>query len=139
MAGKRVTNSVGQMKEPPDKQATDALRVWCGIASLLLTGGGAWRKSGGVTKAIGFPTTSKREKPRFQALLAALEDCETFRARLYDLRTLPPASFDAQQWEVLESLVALLGDETVHLGANERPVRDEEVGQRTNQAPRPRK
>ena len=89
-------------------QATDALRVWCGIASLLLTGGGAWRKSGGVTKAIGFPTTSKREKPRFQALLAALEDCETFRARLYDLRTLPPASFDAQQWEVLESLVPVL-------------------------------
>ncbi len=82
------------------------LPAWLGIATLLLTQEGTWRKT--VNKRQGFPPASRAEKNRFSQLLVALQDHEEFRARLSALRSLPPAVFDEDQWEVLAALIPVL-------------------------------
>ena len=82
------------------------LPAWLGIAMLLLTQEGAWRKT--VNKNQGFPPASRREKNRILGLLAALQAHDEFRERLSALRSLPPAVFDEGQWEVLAALIPVL-------------------------------
>jgi ATP-dependent exoDNAse (exonuclease V) beta subunit len=82
------------------------LPTWLGIASLLLTKEGTWRK--GVDKRQGFPPASRAEKNRIRQLLAALQAHDEFRERLAALRSLPPAVFDEDQWEVLAALIPVL-------------------------------
>ena len=83
------------------------LPAWLGIATLLLTQEGAWRRT--VNKNQGFPPASRAEKRRILELLAALQaDGDEFRERLSALRSLPPAVFDDDQWEVLAALIPVL-------------------------------
>jgi ATP-dependent helicase/nuclease subunit A len=84
----------------------DGLSVWLAIGTLLLTKEGTWRKNGDVR--VGFPTTFRAEKNRFQKLLRALGEFDEFRTRLVALRSLPPALFDERQWAVLEGLIPAL-------------------------------
>ncbi len=82
------------------------LPAWLGIATLLLTQEGAWRKT--VNKNQGFPPASRGEKNRIKQLLVALHEHDPFRERLSALRSLPPAVFDEDQWEVLAALIPVL-------------------------------
>ena len=79
---------------------------WLGIAELLLTGQGSWRRQ--VNKNQGFPPADDGEKQRMRDLLEELRDEETFRARLDDVRRLPPAGYNDEQWQVLVALFRLL-------------------------------
>ncbi|MBI5612995.1 MAG: UvrD-helicase domain-containing protein, partial [Gammaproteobacteria bacterium] len=90
---------------------------WQGLAVLLLTKDGGWRKK--VDKNTGFPAKEKngsrtentqREemKQRMTALLDNLRGQEAFQTALAELLVLPPPSYDEASWEVVESLSEVL-------------------------------
>lgn len=90
---------------------------WLIIANLLLTAEGEWRKK--FNKNQGFPPASSGRnvaekqlyKERNQAglqLLEYLNGAEDFRMRLLNVRELPPATYNPQQWQILEALTKIL-------------------------------
>ncbi len=90
---------------------------WQGLAKLLLTNDGEWRKA--VNVRTGFPARDKngnktenaqREdmKQRMAALLDKLRGHEAFEAALAELLVLPPPTYDEASWEVVESLSEVL-------------------------------
>ena len=92
---------------------------WTGIAELLLTGKGEWRSPKGINKKQGFPAPSssknKDEKARLsqakenmKSLLGQLLEHGSLRGLLDDIRYLPPANYDDQQWLAIDALVELL-------------------------------
>jgi len=84
------------------------LDVWRALAALLLTNEGNWRAR--FSKSEGFPSFPGAApfKQRIVALTDTLRSNETLRHALHGLRDLPAPHFTAAQWEVLESIVALL-------------------------------
>ncbi len=92
------------MNTLPEADA-DALAVWQGVAELLLTQAGDWRKTVNVRQ--GMPAKSP-EKERMLALLEALDDGQAWRQLLHHTRDLPPWHYDQAQWEILNSLLTLL-------------------------------
>ncbi|MEK6725164.1 MAG: UvrD-helicase domain-containing protein [Deltaproteobacteria bacterium] len=95
----------------PDVVA-DYLPTWQGIAELLLTKEGEWRKPGGINKKSGFPADKTDEaiknKEMFQALLTTLADNEPLRAALSVMVTLPVSGYEEEEWEILDALLHLL-------------------------------
>ncbi len=97
--------------------AVEDLPAWRGLAQLLLTATGNWRKR--VDAGIGFPPPSgtrdaaekaRREsaKQQFVALMETFADHEPLRVRLAVLAMLPPPRYDDSQWQVVEALCELL-------------------------------
>lgn len=84
----------------------DALPGWLGIAELLLTGQGSWRKM--VNKNQGFPAGDDGQKAGMHELLESLSGDESLRELFCDLRTLPPVFYSDEQWQVLVALFRLL-------------------------------
>ncbi len=104
------------IRELPGAAAGD-LERWRGLAALLLTAGGDWRKS--VSVATGFPPSGGARsaaekarrgemKQRMRAVLADLGEEDTLREALEGARGLPPAGFGDRQWAVIEALFTLL-------------------------------
>ncbi|MDH5322891.1 MAG: UvrD-helicase domain-containing protein [Gammaproteobacteria bacterium] len=83
-----------------------ALQIWRGLADLLLTREGAWRRT--VTKLQGFPASDDGQKQRMLQLLADLRDAPSFCELLQDARDLPPVTYSDDQWSVLLALFRLL-------------------------------
>lgn len=108
--GSPVTGLAG-LYNLPDAVA-DNLPIWQGIAELLLTKEGEWRKPGGINKKSGFPPDktdeAKTSKERFQALLTTLADYEQLRAALSVIPTLPASGYEDEEWEILDALLHLL-------------------------------
>ncbi|MDA3869967.1 MAG: UvrD-helicase domain-containing protein, partial [Gammaproteobacteria bacterium] len=97
---------------------------WEGLAELLLTADGNWRKR--LTKKEGFPapsTTKDKEekalytemKQRMSELLESLHDSDDFRAKLVQLRMLPSYQYKEEEWETLQALFKLLRLAAAHL------------------------
>ncbi len=84
------------------------LDAWRALAAVLLTNDGHWRTR--FSKSEGFPSLAAAApfKQRIVSLSDALRSNETLRTALHGLRELPAPHFTAAQWEVLESIVALL-------------------------------
>lgn len=93
------------------------LPLWQGVAELLLTLEGGWRKT--HNKNLGFPAQGagrdpeekalfKAKKAEIKALMEDLAGEELFRARLEAVRTLPNPHYGEDQWAVLEALSQLL-------------------------------
>ena len=80
--------------------------AWRGIADLLLTQKGDWRKA--VNKNQGFPASGKEMKRRLADILEALRDLHELREYLVTVRTLPSPHYDDEQWQVLLALFDLL-------------------------------
>jgi ATP-dependent helicase/nuclease subunit A len=93
------------LKSLPNRGVIEQRALWLGVAELLLTDKGAWRKS--VTKNQGFPARSEA-KNRMMLLLERLGDHAEFARRLHELRMLPPVRYDDAQWHVLQALVEVL-------------------------------
>src|SRR5690606_34572262 len=98
--------------------------LWEGIAELLLTQNGEWRKQ--VTIKQGFPPPGSeknrelkerymRTKQRMQVLLTDLQQNESFRQHLMQLRLLPPVQYEEDEWETLQALFTLLKLATANL------------------------
>lgn len=94
--------------------STAYVEHWCGIAELLLTKEGAWRKRISVNE--GFPPgntkiekdKAKVWKNRLEILIESLNPEDTFRQALHDMRQLPPPCYSDKQWEVLGTITRLL-------------------------------
>ena len=84
------------------------LDAWRALAAMLLTNEGNWRTR--FSKLEGFPSFAAATpfKQRISALTDALRSNEALRQALHELRSLPSPHFTSAQWEVLESIVALL-------------------------------
>jgi ATP-dependent helicase/nuclease subunit A len=90
------------------------VRLWRGIAELLTTRKGSWRKKYDVKD--GFPlgsTNDEKEKAklwkdRALTLIDKLKENDTLRQWLHNLRDLPPPTYTDTQWEVLGSITRLL-------------------------------
>lgn len=84
----------------------EALASWNGIAGLLLTRKGTWRRT--VTINDGFPPQDDGERKAFLELLADLYELDELRNGLNGVRMLPPENFSDEQWEVLLALFNVL-------------------------------
>ena len=88
--------------------------AWRGIAELLLTKEGAWRRQHLVNE--GFPpgkTKAEKEasgqwKARARMLIEKLAASEPLRVALDDIRRLPPSEYTEAQWEALGAITRLL-------------------------------
>jgi len=89
----------------PGTDARD-LPGWLGVAELLLTKQGTWRRQ--VNKNNGFPPGDDGQKATMAELLESLHDNEDLSLLLDDTRTLPPVSYSDEQWQVLLALFRLL-------------------------------
>jgi len=91
----------------------DSATQWRGIAELLLTLSGTFRKQ--VDKRQGFPPEGKEEKAAIKALLAELAVHEQLAEVLSAVRSLPPVRYTDEQWSVLLALFRLLPLASVEL------------------------
>lgn len=112
-----------ELGELPGWQVEDR-RQWHGVAEMLLTKGGTWRKR--LTRNEGFPASSSAEnqqeqalfnemKQRMTTLLDSLQGEDAFREQLALLRQLPPHQYTNGEWETLQDLVELLRVAAAHL------------------------
>lgn len=87
---------------------------WHGIAELLLTKEGDWRKR--ISVKEGFPSgntkaekdAAKAWKNRWEALIDLLSPEDALRQALHELRQLPPPCYSDKQWEILGAITRLL-------------------------------
>ena len=86
---------------------------WRGIAELLLTLAGTFRKQ--VDKRLGFPPEGKAQKETIKELLAEIAAYEQLAEVLHAVRSLPPVSYTSEQWNVLLALFRLLPLASVEL------------------------
>lgn len=93
------------LAELPGSEPDCAAR-WCGIAELLLTRTGTWRRT--VTKRDGFPSPDNGERQEMLCLLEELRDLDELRRRLHRVRELPSSQYSDEQWVVLLALLNLL-------------------------------
>jgi ATP-dependent exoDNAse (exonuclease V) beta subunit len=111
------------IKAKPGTQLNDYLH-WLGIANLLLTQSGSWRKK--IDSSIGFPSKSTIKDPqlrqivedyknRAKQLIEVLETHETLRIGLHQLRHLPRMHYTEEQWSILKDLIQILKITTAQL------------------------
>lgn len=82
------------------------LPAWRGLAELLLTKTGAWRRS--VTEKQGFPRGDDGEKAAWLSLLERFARYEELAAALHAARGCPQPVYSDGQWAVLLSLFRVL-------------------------------
>ena len=96
--------------------AFERLDQWHGLAELLLTKDGKWRKR--VDKTIGFPPDgphSAARKTQLAAIIAALSQHSAIRPALCTIRRLPLMAFEGDAWHTCGALVELLKTAAAHL------------------------
>ncbi len=122
------------------------LPAWLGIATLLLTDKGTWRKQ--ADKNIGFPApdsekdrnaaSRKKIKDRFKLLLDNFsQNNDGLRVALNYLRCLPSMQYNNNQWDIMEALLDLLPVAVAQLQIvfrDRSQVDFSEVAQRATQA-----
>ena len=86
--------------------SADALDAWRGIATLLLTAGGGWRKRVNVND--GFPPGDDGQKAALYDVIEAASRTPGLQGLLHGIRALPPARYPDEQWSVLLALFRLL-------------------------------
>jgi len=84
----------------------DARQAYLCLAQLLLTGIGVFRRQ--VDKRLGFPADRKREKGQLLELIAAMAGVPGLEAALAAVRTLPPARYTAEDWQIVRACFTLL-------------------------------
>tara|TARA_R110001592_G_scaffold260282_1_gene524729 strand:- start:53839 stop:57324 length:3486 start_codon:yes stop_codon:yes gene_type:complete len=102
----------------PEPKAYGLLQ-WLGLCELLLTTQNEWRKR--LDKNCGFPTETltggtteerknlaKAQKETMSGLLGHLQSIPGLLDQLQDIRYLPTAQYDDNQWQVLDALTLLL-------------------------------
>ena len=102
---------VGAFEKAPGTRAEN-LSVWKSVADFLLTKDGL-RSPRGVNSKIGFPATDKSEESKvaredFKSLLEELSGEEGVESLLKVIRRLPEARINAEDWEILLSLLHIL-------------------------------
>jgi ATP-dependent helicase/nuclease subunit A len=88
------------------KPVAEELPYWQGIAELLMTQKGEFRKR--VDKRQGFPPGDKESKNAMQGLLESLATNFKLADSLHGIQFLPPVHYSNEQWRVLLALFRLL-------------------------------
>jgi ATP-dependent exoDNAse (exonuclease V) beta subunit len=94
--------------------STTDIEHWQGIAELLLTKEGVWRKK--ISVSEGFPSgntkiekdEAKAWKNRWKILIDALVPEDALQQALHTIRQLPSPCYSDQQWEILGAITRLL-------------------------------
>jgi len=95
---------------------SESLPQWLALADLLTTTTGTFRKSRGITKAIGFPAADKKSpdpekardfKDRMIALLGEIGEHPQLLEAITEVRKLPAGMVDSQ-WQILRALSKVL-------------------------------
>ena len=102
--GSCIVELAGLAELPPG--IPDSISQWKGIAELLLTQQGQFRKQ--VDKRQGFPPDNKPRKEAMQSLLHSLAANPGIADELHGVMSLPPVRYTSEQWRVLLSLFRLL-------------------------------
>ena len=87
------------------KPSLDKFSSWYGLANLLLTQAGSFRKTVNVNN--GFPPKDSN-KSLMLAVLTELDDHPDFKECLHDIFMAPPTTYTNLQWETLTALTTLL-------------------------------
>lgn len=100
------------------------IQSWQGIAELLLTQKGLFRKK--VDKRQGFPAGSKAKKEDMHSLLELMASDDQLAKLLHGILFLPPIRYTDEQWQVLLALFRLLPLAVTELKRlfNERGISD---------------
>jgi ATP-dependent exoDNAse (exonuclease V) beta subunit len=85
---------------------TDAVPRWRGLARLLLTADGGWRKRHDYRD--GMPPAARTDKARLAALIEELARDDELCDLLHTVRKLPPPRLADEQWQVAAALLHLL-------------------------------
>jgi ATP-dependent exoDNAse (exonuclease V) beta subunit len=104
--GLRETLAPWLALEQPPAAGPLALAAWRGIAALLLTRQGEWRKR--LAKQEGFGPEHSRARDRLRGLLDELQPREELRAALQRVGSLPAARYTDAQWSSLAALQVVL-------------------------------
>ena len=86
--------------------STEAVPLWCGLARLLLTDRGTWRKR--FDYRDGIPAEARAAKARLLALIEELARNDELRPLLATVRRLPATRLSDEQWQVAAALLHLL-------------------------------
>jgi ATP-dependent exoDNAse (exonuclease V) beta subunit len=105
-SGGTLHRDLAERAEFPSASDADALEAWLGAANLLLTGDGAFRKA--VDKRLGFPADRKREKARLLELIGSLAQVPGLESALAAARSLPPARYPEDDWQIVRACFTLL-------------------------------
>lgn len=113
-SGSEQPTSEISMASELENLSTASIQHWNGIAALLLTAKGEWRKK--ITVNEGFPSgnnpkekiSTKEWKTRLMDLLELLRPNEEFRRSLQAIRLLPSPNYSDQQWQVIAAITSLL-------------------------------
>jgi ATP-dependent exoDNAse (exonuclease V) beta subunit len=108
-SGGELHQELDELVELPSAPFTDleaAHSAYAALAELLLTGAGAFRKA--VDKRLGFPADRKREKTRLVELIAQLAAVSGLETALAAIRTLPPARYTDDDWQIVRACFTLL-------------------------------
>ena len=107
-AAGHLSDPIGALQNLTTLPAADLENIvqWQGLAELLLTKGGTFRKK--VDKRQGFPAGDKGQKDSLHTVLEGLAENSDLAALLHGVRTLPPVRYSDDQWEVLLALFRLL-------------------------------
>jgi ATP-dependent helicase/nuclease subunit A len=92
--------------DTPPASGDVALAAWRGIATLLLTQKGEWRKR--FTKTEGFGSQHAPQRAELATVLDVLRANEALRVALRTVGSLPDAHYTESQWRVLEALQHVL-------------------------------
>ena len=92
--------------EQPPAAGPVALAAWRGIAALLLTKQGEWRKR--LAKPEGFGSQHAELRERLRGLLDELQPREELRTALRTIASLPDARYTDAQWSSLAALQVVL-------------------------------
>ena len=103
--GDHAIAALANISSPPGSNP-ESVAAWCGLADMLLTGDGSYRKR--LTKNQGFPTGDDGEKAALSELIESLRDDELFAQYLHGVRALPPLAYSEDQWQVMLALFRLL-------------------------------
>ena len=117
LAGFAATNLISDQKSDDPitclidlsvKPGADAANAeyWAAIAHLTLTQKGEFRKR--INKTNGFPPTGKQQIADMMDILEQLGRIDGLAACLARVKSLPPAQYSDEQWEVLTALFHLL-------------------------------
>lgn len=105
-------DTIDDQDDPELQQA-----YWMGIADLLLTAKGEWRKQFNVKN--GFPAATEFKNPeekraaddfkqRAMTLVEKMKDHEAFRSALHEVAELPPTHYTDTEWLILNALFEVL-------------------------------
>ena len=93
--------------------AGERMACWPGLAWVLLTNDGEWRKS--INKNQGFGTSGKAEKARIEVVICSCRDAPGFLDALREVQALPPPVYTESQWSALVAMSQTLKLATAEL------------------------